>query len=63
MQWGPSDSWPVVLVPMGGPGITVLVSTTTMPFSTDAANRSMPRGAGPPFFSPTRLYWEPWQGH
>ena len=25
--------------------------------------RSMPRGAGPPFFSPTRLYWEPWHGH
>ena len=23
----------------------------------------MPRGAGPPFFSPTRLYFEPWQGH
>ena len=23
----------------------------------------MPRGAGPPFFSPTRLYFEPWHGH
>jgi hypothetical protein len=23
----------------------------------------MPRGAGPPCFSPTRLYLEPWQGH
>ena len=23
----------------------------------------MPRGAGPPFFSPTRLYCEPWHGH
>jgi hypothetical protein len=28
-----------------------------------AAKRSMPRGAGPPRFSPTRLYCEPWQGH
>src|SRR5512146_500207 len=24
---------------------------------------SIPRGAGPAFFSPTRLYCEPWQGH
>ena len=24
---------------------------------------SSPRGAGPPFFSPTRLYFEPWHGH
>ena len=23
----------------------------------------MPRGAGPPFFSPTWLYCEPWQPH
>ena len=63
MQWGPSDSWPVVLVPIGGSSIIVLVSTTMTPFSTVATNRSMPRGAGPPFFSPTRLYCEPWQGH
>ena len=24
---------------------------------------SRPRGAGPAFFSPTRLYFEPWHGH
>ena len=28
-----------------------------------SANRSRPRGAGPPVFSPTRLYFEPWHGH
>src|SRR5438105_3987831 len=62
-QWGPSRPWPVVSVPMGGPRTTCLVSTTTCPPSTDTANRSSPRGAGPPFFSPTRLYLDPWQGH
>src|SRR5207247_2696902 len=53
-QWGPSCSWPVVLVPMGGPWTTCLVSTTRTPPSTSTAKRSRPRGAGPPFFSPTR---------
>src|ERR671918_3222099 len=64
-QWGPSASWPVVLVPIGGPWIcpAVPVSTVRTPPSMVAAKRSMPRGAGPPFFSPTRLYCEPWQGH
>src|SRR5438132_13105147 len=48
---------------MGGPWMTVLVSTVTWPPSTLTTKRSRPRGAGPPFFSPTRLYCEPWQGH
>ena len=64
MQWGPSASWPVVLVPIGGPWTREPVSTMKLlPPSTWAAKRSMPRGAGPPRFSPTRLYCEPWQGH
>src|SRR5581483_11708006 len=60
-QWqcGPSASWPVVLVPIAGPWNTVLVSMVTTPPSAVMANRSRPRGAGPPFFSPTRLYCEP----
>src|SRR5215210_6941206 len=62
-QWGPSASWPVVLVPMGGPSIGELVSTLMAPPATSTTNRSRPRGAGPPFFSPTRLYWDPWHGH
>src|SRR5436189_147005 len=28
-----------------------------------AGQWSRPRGAGPAFFSPTRLYFEPWHGH
>src|SRR3546814_1563630 len=63
MQFGPSASWPVVLVPMGGPWMMVPVSTERTPPETDMAKRSRPRGAGPPFFSPTWLYWLPWQGH
>jgi hypothetical protein len=59
MQWGPSASWPVVLVPMGGPGMTVPVSTVKLSPLTSMAKRSMPRGAGPPFFSPAWLYCEP----
>src|SRR5438132_13851842 len=41
----------------------VLVSTTIWPPSTVMAKPSRPRGAGPPFCSPTRLYFEPWHGH
>src|SRR5947207_6229084 len=63
MQWGPSASCPVVFVPMGGPSTTVPVSIVTFPPATLMGNRSSPRGAGPPFFSPTRLYCDPWQGH
>src|ERR1041385_5819657 len=48
---------------MGGPWMTCLVSTTSTPSSTSTPKRSRPRGAGPPFFSPTRLYFEPWHGH
>src|SRR6478752_3983882 len=63
MQCGPSASWPVVFVPIGGPRNTAPVSITTLPPVTATPKRSMPRGAGPPFFSPTRLYCEPWHGH
>ena len=64
MQCGPSASWPVVFVPIGGPGTIVPVSTVTSPLpSTVTGKRSMPRGAGPAFFSPTWLYCEPWHGH
>src|SRR5206468_1657102 len=62
-QCGPSASCPVVLVPIGGPRMMVPVSTLTLPPSILTGNRSRPRGAGPPFFSPTRLYFEPWHGH
>src|SRR2546426_4758418 len=48
---------------MGGPRITLPVSITTEPPDTWIGKRSRPRGAGPPFFSPTRLYCEPWHGH
>ena len=55
---------PVVLVPIGGPSTIVPVSTVTSPLpATVIGNRSMPRGAGPAFFSPTRLYCDPWHGH
>src|SRR6478752_10750176 len=63
MQCGPSASWPVVFVPIGGPRNTAPVSITTLPPVTATPKRSRPRGAGPPFFSPTRLYCEPWHGH
>ena len=56
-------SCPVVSVPRDGPRMTFAVSTTMIPESTDTAKRSRPRGAGPPVFSPTRLYFEPWHGH
>src|SRR6478735_12150505 len=65
-QCGPSASWPVVFVPIGGPRMILAdaVSTVTDPSgATATGNRSRPRGAGPPFFSPTRLYCEPWHGH
>src|SRR5438270_8010057 len=48
---------------MTGPCTMTLVSTVTTLPSTDTAKRSRPRGAGPPFFSPTRLYFDPWHGH
>src|SRR4051812_5818085 len=40
-----------------------LVFTVTVSPEISGVNRSRPRGAGPPFFSPTRLYCEPWHGH
>src|SRR5689334_19212765 len=48
---------------MDGPWTTLPVLIVTESPSTSMGNRSRPRGAGPPFFSPTRLYFEPWQGH
>src|SRR5437764_10345487 len=48
---------------MGGPCTSLLVSTMRTPAATLTPKRSSPRGAGPPFFSPTRLYFEPWHGH
>src|SRR5437879_5825729 len=48
---------------MGGPTTTVRVSILSCSPSMRTAKRSIPRGAGPPFFSPTRLYFEPWHGH
>ena len=64
-QCGPSASCPVVFVPIGGPSTMPLelVSTVTESPVNVGVNRSRPRGAGPPFFSPTRLYCEPWHGH
>ncbi len=58
-QWGPSRPCPVVSVPMGGPCDGLPVSIITLSPSIMTGKRSMPRGAGPTFFSPTRLYWEP----
>ena len=46
-----------------GPWRTRPVLIVTWPPETSAGKRSSPRGAGPPFFSPTRLYFEPWHGH
>ena len=44
--------------------MTSEVSTITSPFSaTVTLNRSMPRGAGPSWYSPAPLYFEPWHGH
>src|SRR5436190_18606777 len=48
---------------MTGPRMTILVSTLKSLPDIVTPNRSSPRGAGPPFFSPTRLYCDPWQGH
>src|SRR3954468_19035223 len=48
---------------MAGPMIWMPVFTVTIPFVTSTGKRSRPRGAGPPFFSPTRLYFDPWQPH
>src|SRR5204863_6034315 len=48
---------------MTGPCTITLVSTETALPSTETAKRSRPRGAGPPRFSPTRLYFDPWHGH
>src|SRR5580692_5447427 len=62
-QSGPSCCCPVVLVPIGGPSSMSPVLMVRVPPPTTIANRSSPRGAGPAFFSPTRLYFEPWQGH
>ena len=58
-QCGPSRPCPVVSVPIGGPCVGLPVSIITLSPSIMTGNRSMPRGAGPTFFSPTRLYWEP----
>src|SRR5215470_7180054 len=62
-QSGPSGLWSMVFVPIGGPRTRLPVSTTMLPPDTSSAKRSRPRGAGPPTFSPTLLYFEPWQGH
>ena len=47
---------------IAGPGSAappnVSIVTSPVPL-TETKKRSMPRGAGPPFFSPTRLYWLP----
>ena len=53
----------MVLVPRGGPVITLEVSTTIWSPDTSMAKRSSPRGAGPSLYSPAWLYLEPWQGH
>ena len=50
---------PVVFVPIGGPLKTAPVLTTTSPLLISTPKRSMPRGAGPAFFSPTWLYCDP----
>src|SRR5687767_10617065 len=50
-------------MPMARPWTTVPVSIVTVSPATSIGNWSRPRGAGPPFFSPTRLYLEPWHGH
>ena len=64
VQWGPSASWPVVFVPIAGPVTFLPVLIVTSPLAPIVAGwRSMPRGAGPAFFSPTRLYCEPWHWH
>ena len=63
IQNAPSGSWWIVSVPRGGPRRTWLVSTWTVPFTTETAKRSMLRGAGPSRYSPARLYFYPWQGH
>ena len=49
--------------PRAGPVTTRPVSTVTMPSTTCKGKRSIPRGAGPNWYSPHRLYREPWHGH
>src|SRR4026207_950510 len=48
---------------MGGPVMMIAVFTVRFPPDTEIGKRSRPRGAGPPFFSPLRLYCEPWHWH
>ncbi len=50
-------------VPRGGPRTTVDVSTITLPLSIVILKRSIPRGAGPSWYSPASLYLDPWHGH
>ena len=53
----------MVSVPRGGPSTGSEVSTNTLPLTTLILKRSMPRGAGPSWYSPASLYFEPWHGH
>src|SRR4029079_14859526 len=63
-QNGPWGGSLIVSVPRGGPRHTAEVSTKTVPLaSTVTTKRSVPRGAGPSWYSPAPLYFEPWQGH
>ena len=50
-------------MPTGTPMITTLVSMLMLLPEIVSTKWSSPRGAGPPCFSPTRLYFEPWHGH
>ena len=60
----PSWPWPVVSVPIGGPWNDGARVDDRWPRPrSSSAKRSRPRGAGPPRFSPTRLYFDPWHGH
>src|SRR5205807_1132810 len=62
-QNGPcGDSW-IVSVPRGGPRMISEVSTLTAFPLMRILNRSMPCGAGPSWYSPALLYFEPWHGH
>src|SRR5918999_4218549 len=62
-QKGPCAGWFVVSVPRGGPSTTTDVSTKSTPSVTETLNGSIPRGAGPSWYSPAWLYFEPWHGH
>src|SRR2546426_8793488 len=53
----------MVSVPRGGPRTTLEVSTFTDCPSTFTAKRYIPVGAGPSWYSPASLYFEPWHGH